>query len=150
MISKHCTILFFRSQILSLSFVKIMSQIQSLSFCSTFSVKWATILSWSRSDLLQSFQKVRFTTKIFILRQYFGVLFFKNILYQKRTFFQAGIVEKKIWLKYLPIFWKILLSVMKFCLYLSLKRISKDLIYRSFFPQKIEPNPITITIVYHV
>ena len=36
---KHWTILFFRSQILSLSFVKIMSQIQSLSFCGTFSVK---------------------------------------------------------------------------------------------------------------
>ena len=82
--SKHCTILFFRSQILSLSFVKIMSQIQSLSFCGTFSVKWATILSWSRSDHSQSFQKVRFTTKIFILRQYFGVLFFKNILYQNK------------------------------------------------------------------
>ena len=93
---KHWTILFFRSQILSISFVKIMSQIQSLSFCGTFSMKWATILSWSRSDHSQSFQKVRFTTKICIFRKYFGMLFFKYILYQKRTKFQAGIVVKKI------------------------------------------------------
>ena len=80
----YWTILFFRSQILSLSIVKIMSQIRSLSFFPQVLQKWATILSWSRSDHSQSFIKIRFTTKICTFRQYFDILFFKNILYQNK------------------------------------------------------------------
>ena len=58
---KSCLIPFFRSQVLSRSFVKIMSQIVLLSFCHTFSqnMPW---LSWSRSDHLQSNLKIRFNT----------------------------------------------------------------------------------------
>ena len=136
--TKHCTILFFRSQILSLSFVKIMSQIQSLSFCGTFSMKWATILSWSRSDHSQSFQKVRFTTKICIFRKYFGMLFFKYILYQKRTKFQAGIVVKKIltkifanFLKFFVVFDEIL------SVFISKKDLERFDLEIFFYPKKL-------------
>ena len=154
----YWTILFFRSQILSLSFVKIMSQIQSLSFCGTFSMKWATILSWSRSDHSQSFQKVRFTTKICIFRKYFGMLFFKYILYQKRTKFQAGIVVKKIltkifanFLKFFVVFDGILsvfiskkdLERSDLEIFFSPKNWAKSYHYHDSLPcPKMEPVPI--------
>ena len=136
--SVYWTILFFMSQILSLSIVKIMSQIQSLSLCGTFSMKWATILSWSRSDHSQSFQKVRFTTKICILRKYFGMLFFKYIMYQKRTKFQAGIVVKKIltkifanFLKFFVVFDEIL------SVFISKKDLERFDLEIFFYPKKL-------------
>ena len=136
--AKHWTILFFRSQILSLSFVKIMSQIQSLSFCGTFSMKWATILSWSRSDHSQSFQKVRFTTKICIFRKYFGMLFFKYILYQKRTKFQAGIVVKKILTKIFANFLKFFVVFDEILpVFISKKDLERSDLEIFFYPKKL-------------
>ena len=128
-----------------------------------FASNMSQIRSRSRSDHSRSFLKLRFTTS----HHYFSTKLTLPTLFI--TFLCINFLQRfKNWKNFLKELWKKLWKKFSYkknfgltfwvknlgtfrqkLPYLSQKMIWKDLICRSLFSQKIEPNPITITIVYH-